>query len=332
MGKYDIFISYSTRDKLPVEICSKLEKIGLKCWIAPRDILPGVPYARSIMHALQEVSTVLIFISANSLQSEDVLNEIDNAHSLRKRIIPIFIEDVPLNLEFSYYLKRKQWINACDSPSVVVDKVCKAMGHMQKEITEPEAAKVYKAIGQPRREKSEAEVMKDGARYRVYLADVGTSTIPVARLLAETFNISLAQAKRMTDDCKQNVMVFLTIVDQTWSEKLKERFSKIGATLICKPTGVLTDPKSLEPKDTDTLRYEVYLKDPGPSKLAVGKYIKDYCGIPLGMAKKLVDDSRFDIVHFTTVENYREFTEIQKSLQEIGAIVVCKKTYTLPRR
>ena len=39
---FDVFITYSHQNKLEAEvICGKLETMGIRCWIAPRDILPG---------------------------------------------------------------------------------------------------------------------------------------------------------------------------------------------------------------------------------------------------------------------------------------------------
>lgn len=112
MEKFDAFISYSSKDSFPLEVCKFLENEGIKCWIAPRNIFPGPPYARAIMRGIEASDIILVFISKNSLQSEDVLNEIDNAHGLKKTIVPIFIEDAELTPEFNYYLKRKQWIAA----------------------------------------------------------------------------------------------------------------------------------------------------------------------------------------------------------------------------
>ncbi|HXQ15450.1 MAG TPA: toll/interleukin-1 receptor domain-containing protein [Caulobacteraceae bacterium] len=42
MTGHDVFISYSSKDKTTADaICALLERDGAKCWIAPRDILPG---------------------------------------------------------------------------------------------------------------------------------------------------------------------------------------------------------------------------------------------------------------------------------------------------
>lgn len=127
MAKYDIFISYSSKDNLPIEICRQLERRGARCWIAPRDIPKGFPYARSIMEGLRNSDVVLVFISSNSLYSEDVLNEVDNAHGMHKTIIPVFIENVQLNAEFSYYLKRKQWVNCFENFSTCVNELVQTL-------------------------------------------------------------------------------------------------------------------------------------------------------------------------------------------------------------
>ena len=38
----DIFISYATADKATAEAaCAALEAKGIRCWIAPRDVVPG---------------------------------------------------------------------------------------------------------------------------------------------------------------------------------------------------------------------------------------------------------------------------------------------------
>ena len=39
---HDVFISYSHKDKpIAYGICAKLETVGVRCWIAPRDITAG---------------------------------------------------------------------------------------------------------------------------------------------------------------------------------------------------------------------------------------------------------------------------------------------------
>jgi hypothetical protein len=44
---HDVFISYSSKDKPTADAaCAILESKGIRCWIAPRDILPSADWAR----------------------------------------------------------------------------------------------------------------------------------------------------------------------------------------------------------------------------------------------------------------------------------------------
>ena len=54
---HDVFISYSSRDKVIADaVCHFLEQGGIKCWIAPRDIAPGFDYADMIEDACREAA------------------------------------------------------------------------------------------------------------------------------------------------------------------------------------------------------------------------------------------------------------------------------------
>src|ERR1051326_8925254 len=42
---HEVFISHSSQDKTAADrVCSFLEAKGMRCWIAPRDIVPGVEW------------------------------------------------------------------------------------------------------------------------------------------------------------------------------------------------------------------------------------------------------------------------------------------------
>ena len=112
--KHDVFISYSTKDKAVADaVCAALESNGVNCWIAPRNIEPGTPYAREIINGIKETGLFLLLVfTSNSNMSEHVINEVDIAFNANKEIIPFMVEDVPMNPELNYYLSRKQWFVA----------------------------------------------------------------------------------------------------------------------------------------------------------------------------------------------------------------------------
>ena len=50
---HDVIISYATIDKpIADAVCAKLEERGIRCWIAPRDILAGMNNAEAIISAI----------------------------------------------------------------------------------------------------------------------------------------------------------------------------------------------------------------------------------------------------------------------------------------
>lgn len=106
-----VFICHSSSDKGMSELLySTLENRNVGCWMDTHDISPGIPYARAIMNGLEECKAMLVLISSHSIKSDDVLNEIDAAHSGKKLLIPIFLEKIDLPSDFSYYLNRRQWV------------------------------------------------------------------------------------------------------------------------------------------------------------------------------------------------------------------------------
>lgn len=111
--KYDVFISYSTKDKAIADVvCNTLENNGIHCWIAPRNIQPGNPYACEIMSGIEESKMLLLIFSSNSNVSEPVASEIEEAFNKKKPIIVFLIENKPMAPELKFFLKRKHWLVA----------------------------------------------------------------------------------------------------------------------------------------------------------------------------------------------------------------------------
>ncbi|MGZ5408756.1 MAG: toll/interleukin-1 receptor domain-containing protein, partial [Aeromicrobium sp.] len=67
---HDVFICHSSKDRtIANAICSKLEQNRIRCWIAPRDVLPGSEYAQSIIEAINGSKLTVLVFSDNSNQS-----------------------------------------------------------------------------------------------------------------------------------------------------------------------------------------------------------------------------------------------------------------------
>jgi hypothetical protein len=78
----DVFISYASQDSAVANgVVQALERQGLKCWIAPRDVVPGSLYADEIVGAINDAKVVVLVLSAHSVASPHVRSGLTSAHA-----------------------------------------------------------------------------------------------------------------------------------------------------------------------------------------------------------------------------------------------------------
>src|SRR5205823_6446386 len=91
---HDVFISHSTEDKASADaICAALESAGVRCWIAPRDILPGSNWASSILKAIADSRAMVLVFSQRSNSSPHIRREVERAVHHNIAIAPIRLAD-----------------------------------------------------------------------------------------------------------------------------------------------------------------------------------------------------------------------------------------------
>jgi hypothetical protein len=114
---HDVFISYSADDKpIADAMCSTLESKGIRCWIAPRDILPGMDWGSSIIDAIAASRVMVLLLSSNSNVSSQVKREVERAVNKEVIVIPFRIEDVRLSKSLEYHLSLTHWMDALTPP------------------------------------------------------------------------------------------------------------------------------------------------------------------------------------------------------------------------
>lgn len=110
---HDVFISYSTIDRIQAEtVLNVLEKNGIPCWMAPRNIPGGSNYTKEIPIAIRSCQVFVLILSGNAQQSHWVLKELDSAVNMGKVILPFMLEDCQLNDEFNFLLTGAQRYSA----------------------------------------------------------------------------------------------------------------------------------------------------------------------------------------------------------------------------
>jgi TIR domain len=113
----DTFISYSSKDKTAADAaCAVLERAGIRCWIAPRDIRPGQEYGQSIIEAIDQCRVMVLIFSANANDSRQTHREIERAVSKGVPIIPLRIEEVVPTKSMEYFLGAIHWLDALTPP------------------------------------------------------------------------------------------------------------------------------------------------------------------------------------------------------------------------
>ena len=112
-GTPDVFISYASPDSSVADAaCAAMEREGLSCWIAPRDVVPGESYASAIVHAIDATKVIVLVLSENSATSQHVLREVERASSKRHPVVAFRIDLAPMPADLEYFLNTSQWLDA----------------------------------------------------------------------------------------------------------------------------------------------------------------------------------------------------------------------------
>src|SRR5947207_10334604 len=114
---HDVFISHSSNNRtIANAVCAALESIGIRCWIAARDVLPGRSYSGEITRAIQQSRAFVLIFSAHSNNSEQVLREVQLAANSRLHIVQFRIDAVVPSDDLEYYLSGPHWLDAVTPP------------------------------------------------------------------------------------------------------------------------------------------------------------------------------------------------------------------------
>jgi len=114
---HEVFISYASPNKAAADaVCAGLEQRAIRCWMAPRDIVPGVPWAESIIDAIEGSRVMLLLFSEASNKSVQVQREIERAVHKDVPLIPVRIENVMPTRTMEYFISSQHWFDAIQAP------------------------------------------------------------------------------------------------------------------------------------------------------------------------------------------------------------------------
>jgi rhodanese-related sulfurtransferase len=114
---HQVFVSHAHSDfEIADSIRKTLEDNGIACWIAPRDVVPGVAFGGQITDAIRNSKIMLLVFSRAVNNSNAVQNEVFLAIESGVTVLPFRIEDVEFNEELRFHLNRLHWLRGFPPP------------------------------------------------------------------------------------------------------------------------------------------------------------------------------------------------------------------------
>jgi TolB-like protein/Flp pilus assembly protein TadD len=190
-GTPTVFISYASQDAAVAgALVEALERHGVGCWIAPRDVKAGALYADAIVRAISCAKAIVLVLSESGIASSHVGKEIERASSKKRPIIALRIDAAPLTPALEYFLSESQWVEAqTGSMEAAYAKLIDAIRDTAPRNTPAVPGQVSAATGR---------VPGPKLRFNWILLAVGTVfVVALAALLVDKFSISshVAQEK-----------------------------------------------------------------------------------------------------------------------------------------
>jgi hypothetical protein len=114
---HDVFISHSVKDKTIADaMCAMFESEGIRCWIAPRDVTPGMEWGKCIIDAIRHARIMVLVFTANANASQQIRREVERAVHHDVIIVPFRVENIVPDESLEYFIGNVHWVDALTPP------------------------------------------------------------------------------------------------------------------------------------------------------------------------------------------------------------------------
>ena len=153
-----LFVSHVSEDlAAAMQIVEELERRGVRCWIAPRDVRPGEPFDDQIANAIEDSRAMLLIFSERCNASEYIRREVTVAGESHKVVIPFRIENAEPKRGLRVRLSDLHWLDGFVSREQALDELVRTLPALNEKVV-PEAV-----AEQTSRERGPAVIAKYGA-------------------------------------------------------------------------------------------------------------------------------------------------------------------------
>lgn len=113
--KRKVFISYAHKNSKQVHpVAEELLKLGFDVWIDQEDLQGGELWSEEITRAIRECHYYILFISKDSMKSDEVRREVDLAYSSKRKFILVRLDAARIPVEIAYQTSGIQWLDVKD--------------------------------------------------------------------------------------------------------------------------------------------------------------------------------------------------------------------------
>ena len=101
----EVFISYASKDRERIiDLVKRLDAAGVSVWIDQMSIEGATMWSQEIVAAIRNCKVLILAISENSADSENVVKELALASEGRKRILPVYLASAVIPESMAYQL------------------------------------------------------------------------------------------------------------------------------------------------------------------------------------------------------------------------------------
>jgi hypothetical protein len=119
-----LFVCHVSEDRAAaMQIVEELERRGVRCWIAPRDVRPGRPFDDEIANAIDNSEALLLIFTDRCNDSEYIRREVTVAGESHKVIVPLRIENAEPKHGLRVRLSDLHWLDAFASREYAIEEL-----------------------------------------------------------------------------------------------------------------------------------------------------------------------------------------------------------------
>lgn len=215
----DVFICHRTTapdQDIADAVCTRLEERGLRCWIAPRNILAGSQnYERDILKGVENCRLFLLVSSFKSIYSEDCETELKAAVLSDKPLYSYRIDDTPYDGAFEKAFGQVQWLDATDDPYAHLEQLVIDIKGMLARDEREKAALEEKRIAARERERMEQEQARAREQERIDRLEklVAGGTVSSAPATTVRSRLKRAELELQTKNFKRAESIIDEVLD-----------------------------------------------------------------------------------------------------------------------